>query len=318
MSDAAETVRPKRIVFEVSVRTAERIALALDAEEETAPLTVALFDLGGARVESSIYLPANLPPDFVLDLISHEANGETLASLRVEKLEDEDWVTLSQEQRGSVRAGRFIIHGSHERDQYSRYAIEIDAGQAFGTAHHSSTQGCLIVLDHISKRRRFARVLDLGTGAGTLAIAASRLGRRKVLASDSDKIAVAVAAKNAKKNRAGALVDVVEATGLAHPRLRRARFDLIFANILFRPLFELTPLLARRLASRGSLVLSGITAAQGAALQARYASFGFRLKRRVVIDGWTTLLMARGNAGPSRLIEAELPHRTDIHVSKLR
>jgi ribosomal protein L11 methyltransferase len=106
--------------------------------------------------------------------------------------------------------------------------------------------------------------------------------------------------------------------GLAHPRLRRARFDLIFANILFRPLFELAPLLARRLASRGSLVLSGITAAQGGALQGRYASFGFRLKRRVVIDGWTTLLMTRGNARPSQLIEAELPHRTDIHVSKLR
>ncbi len=192
-----------------------------------------------------------------------------------------------------MRAGRFIIHGSHERDQHSRYAIEIDAGQAFGTAHHASTQGCLIMLDHISKRRRFARVLDLGTGAGTLAIAASRLGRRKVLASDSDRIAVAVAAENARKNRAGDLVDAMPAMGLAHPRLRRAKFDLIFANILFRPLFELAPLLARRVRARGYLILSGITEAQGAALQARYISLGFVLKRRVVIDGWTTLLMAK-------------------------
>lgn len=284
---------PRRIVFEVSVKAAERIALALDEAEETAPLTVALFDLGGARVESSIYLPASLPPDFVLDLIGRAANGEELASLRVETLEEQDWVTLSQQQRGSVRAGRFIIHGSHERDQHSRYAIEIDAGQAFGTAHHASTQGCLMMLDHISKRRRFARVLDLGTGAGTLAIAASRLGRRKVLASDSDRIAVTVAAENAKKNRAGALVDAMPATGLAHPRLRRARFDLIFANILFRPLFELAPLLARRVRARGYLILSGITEAQGAPLQARYISRGFALKRRVVIDGWTTLLMAK-------------------------
>jgi ribosomal protein L11 methyltransferase len=289
---------PRRIVFEVSVKTAERIALALDAEEETAPLTVALFDLGGARVESAIYLPANLPPDFVLDLIEHAANGEALASLRVETLEEQDWVSLSQQQRGSVRAGRFIIHGSHERDQHSRLAIEIDAGQAFGTAHHASTQGCLIMLDHISKRRRFGRVLDLGTGAGTLAIAASRLGRRKVLASDSDRIAVAVAAENAKKNRAGALIEVVPAAGLAHPRLRRARFDLIFANILFRPLFELAPLVVRRLGKRGSIILSGITAEQAKELEGRFRSLGLVLKRRVVIDGWTTLLMAQGRPRP--------------------
>jgi ribosomal protein L11 methyltransferase len=266
---------PRRIVFEVSVKAAERIALALDEEEETAPLTVALFDLGGARVESSIYLPANLAPDFVLGLISEAANGEELASLRVESVEDQDWVTLSQQQRGAVRAGRFIIHGSHERDQHSRYAIEIDAGQAFGTAHHASTQGCLIMLDHISKRRRFAKVLDLGTGAGTLAIAASRLSRRKVLASDSDRIAVTVAAENARKNHAGALVDVVTAMGFG------------------RPLFELAPLLARRMRARGSIILSGITEAQGAALQARFISLGFVLKRRVVIDSWTTLLMAK-------------------------
>ncbi len=85
----------------------------------------------------------------------------------------------------------------------------------------------------------------------------------------------------------------MKAMGLAHPRLRRAKFDLIFANILFRPLFELAPLLARRLGPRGSIILSGITEAQGAALQARFVSLGFALKRRVVIDGWTTLLMAK-------------------------
>jgi ribosomal protein L11 methyltransferase len=114
-----------------------------------------------------------------------------------------------------------------------------------------------------------------------------------VLASDNDRIAVAVAAENARKNRAGALVDAVTATGLAHPRLRRAKFDLIFANILFRPLFELAPLLARRVRARGYLILSGITETQGTALQARYISLGFVLKRRVVLDGWTTLLMAK-------------------------
>ena len=85
----------------------------------------------------------------------------------------------------------------------------------------------------------------------------------------------------------------MKAMGLAHKRLRRAKFDLIFANILFRALFELAPLMARRVAPRGSIILSGITEAQGTALQARYISLGFVLKRRVVLDGWTTLLMAK-------------------------
>ena len=212
---------PRKIVFEASVKAAERIALALDAEEETAPLTVALFDLGAARVESSIYLPSTLAPDFVLvDQPGGKWRGAGFAPRRARREPGLGHAVATAAR--SVRAGRFIIHGSHERDEHSRYAIEIDAGQAFGTAHHASTQACLIMLDHISKRRRFVRVLDLGTGAGTLAIAASR-GRRKVLASDNDRIAVAVASENAKKNCAGALVDVMKAKGLGHQRLRRAR-----------------------------------------------------------------------------------------------
>jgi ribosomal protein L11 methyltransferase len=308
----------KRIVFEVSVKAAERIALALDAEENTASLPVALFDLGQSRVEASIYLPPELPPARVLDLIARVANGEAPAEIRVERLDEQDWVTLSQEKRGAVHAGRFVIHGSHERKFKNRYAIEIDAGQAFGTAHHASTLGCLLMLDHVAKRRRFARVLDLGTGAGTLAIAAARLGRQRVLASDNDPIAVAVAWENVRKNRAGRQVETLTAAGLAHPRLRRAKFDLIFANILFRPLMGLAPALARRIAPRGRLILSGITEEQSTPLKARYASLGFVLKRRVVIDGWATLLMAPGSHRPARLIGNHAADRTGIHVSKLR
>ena len=285
----------QKIIFEISVKAAERIALALDANEETAPLVVALFDLGGARVEASVYLPDTWSADGVIELIRQASNGEDPGALRIEPIEDQDWVTLSQEKRRPVRAGRFFVHGSHERGNFNRHAIEIDAGQAFGTAHHASTLGCLIALDLMLKRRRFRHVLDLGTGTGILAIAAAGLGRRKALASDSDPIAVAVAKENSQKNEAGALVGAVQATGFAHPSLRRAKFDLVFANILFRPLLDLAPLMARRVVPRGMVVLSGITEAQAAALQARYAALGFVLKRRIVVDGWATLLMTRRN-----------------------
>lgn len=111
-------------------------------------------------------------------------------------------MTLSQGKRGKVEAGRFLVHGSHDRANVPRrlLAIEIDAGQAFGTAHHSSTRGCLLALDDQLKRRRPRIVVDIGTGTGILAIAAAKALRRRVMASDSDRVAVAIAADNARKN----------------------------------------------------------------------------------------------------------------------
>src|SRR5581483_8176034 len=112
-------------------------------------------------------------------------------TLTIEPLAPADWVSLSQGKRGPVQAGRFLVHGSHDRARVPRrlLAIEIDAGQAFGTAHHASTRGCLIALDDLFKRERPAAILDLGTGTGILAIAAAKTLRRTVTASDSDPIA---------------------------------------------------------------------------------------------------------------------------------
>ena len=307
-----------KVTIEVPAAAAEQIATALEAAHEPAELAVTLFELSGGSVEVSAYLADRSNPDGLLEMIRDAAGNAALGQIRVELLRDEDWVTLSQGQRGPVHAGRFFIHGSHTRNSRHLLAIEIDAAQAFGTAHHGSTLGCLLALDRLLKCRRFARALDLGTGTGILAIAAARVQRRKLMASDSDPIAVATARENARDNGVGSLVGVVQAAGLAHPRLRRAQFDLVLANLLMRPLLDLAPQLAWALAPRGIAVLSGITNAQSRAVEARYRALGFMLKSRIILDGWTTLVLGRRNQRPLRLIAAEPRPTRHGHVSKFR
>jgi ribosomal protein L11 methyltransferase len=179
----------------------------------------------------------------------------------------------------------------------NRIGIEIEAALAFGTGHHGTTRGCLMGLDRFAKRRpngrgSNARVLDLGTGSGVLAIAAARALRRPVLASDNDPRAVRAARANARLNRTGALVEIIRADGFT-ARLFRARapFDLIFANILLGPLKLMATPMARLLGSNGCVVLSGLLAAQASAALAAYRVHGLVLEHRFHLDGWVTLVL---------------------------
>ncbi len=209
-----------------------------------------------------------------------------------------DWVTVSQGQRGPVRAGRFLVHGSHDRGTVprNRFTIEIDADQAFGTAHHASTCGCLLALDALAKRGRPDLVLDLGTGTGILAIAAARAFDRPVVATDNDPVAVATAKDNARKAGVAQQILALEAEGFAHGALRRLRPDLILANILAGPLYDLAPAMARSLQTGGFAILSGLTWDQAPALAARYRSQGFVVEKRIILDGWATLILGRRSA----------------------
>jgi ribosomal protein L11 methyltransferase len=254
-----------------------------------------VFDLGEGRFEVFAHFAEPPGRDALLALIERACGGALLGQLRIEDLADEDWVTLSQGKRRAVQAGRFLVHGSHDRGKvpHRLAAIEIDAGQAFGTAHHTSTRGCLIALDDVLKRFRPRSVLDLGTGTGLLAIAAAKALKARVLASDNDPLAVATARDNARKNAAAPLVRVLQATGLAHPRLRQAAPDLVLANLLERALHELAPTLARRVAARGRAILSGLTTAQARGIEARYSAHGFILEKRIILEGWTTLVIIR-------------------------
>jgi ribosomal protein L11 methyltransferase len=194
----------------------------------------------------------------MLERLVASAAGEPVA-VRLESVGSADWVARSQSLRGPVCAGRFLVHGSHDRGRIARnrFTVEIDAASAFGTAHHASTRGCLLALDRVLKTARPRSVLDIGTGTGILAIAAAKTMRVDALASDNDPVAARIAADNAKKNGVAGSVRVVEAEGLSHPALRSARPDLLLANLLLNPLLALAPQFARALRGGGMCVLCG-------------------------------------------------------------
>jgi len=276
---------------------AEAIAASLEAAESPAALAITLFECGPGQIEVSAHYAEKPARERLIQLIEGVARGEDLGALRIEALAAKNWVAEAESLRGPVRAGRFLVHGRHDRGKVAagRFTFEIDAGLAFGTAHHATTRGCLIALDRLLKRGRPRRVLDIGTGTGILAIAAANALDGPVLASDMDPVAVAVAAENARRNGVQSRVLVLKAEGLAHPALRRAKADLLFANLLLRPLLELAPAFARALGPGGVCVLSGILEPEARQVGARFRALGFRLDSRILLGGWTTLLLRRGS-----------------------
>ncbi|AGK56447.1 50S ribosomal protein L11 methyltransferase [Hyphomicrobium denitrificans 1NES1] len=220
-----------------------------------------------------------------------------LPEFSAEEVPELNWVAISQAALPPVRAGRFTIHGSHDRARIARgpNTILIDAGEAFGTAHHATTLGCLLAIDRLARSCKFASVLDLGCGSGVLAIAVAKsiVGAR-IVAADMDAQSVKVAAENVRLNGVASQIRVVRASGTTHPEIRsRAPFDLLIANILAGPLIRLAPQLAPPIDRGGTLVLSGILVPQAPEVIATYSAHGFALQRHDRITGWSTLTFAR-------------------------
>lgn len=214
-----------------------------------------------------------------------------------------DWVKASLEGLKPVRAGRFLVHGGHDRDvvKANDIALEIEAALAFGTGHHGTTLGCLIALDDVLKQRRPRHVLDVGTGTGILGIAAAKALKTTVIAGDIDPIAVDVAARNARLNAAASHLRLYVAPGVRHASATRLRrFDLVFANILAKPLRRLAPSIAAVLAPNGMLVLSGLLPSDVPGVLSAYAAQGLSLVQRSQRDGWAALRLRRGGAAPRK------------------
>ncbi|PVM84212.1 50S ribosomal protein L11 methyltransferase [Caulobacter endophyticus] len=216
--------------------------------------------------------------------------------LKVEReaLADADWLAMALSGLPPVRAGRFFVYGMHDRGRLpaSTVNLRIEAGAAFGTGHHGTTVGCLQAYDRLIKAKTFNKVLDVGAGTGLLAIAAARTGSKLAVGTDIDKPSVRISKENAKVNMANARF--VHASGLSNKLVaQNAPYDLVFANILARPLISLAQDIKRALVPGGTVILSGLLRTQERMVKAAYLSRGFKVVSRIHRDAWATLVLQR-------------------------
>ena len=249
--------------------------------------------IDGADVE--IFGYASRPPNAGTFAAALAGAGIRARAIELATVPDDDWVARGLARLPSVRAGRFVLRGSHlPAHPAARHDICIDAGPAFGTGHHPTTATAVETLTGLARRRFRPRLaLDVGTGAGVLAIVMARLWRCPVLAVDHDPDAVACARENVARNRATRWVDVVEADGgdaTGHA------FDVIAANLFAGPLRGMAPRLARSLSPGGYAVLSGLLGRQRLPVLRAYADRNLAVRRVVRRRDWVTLLLARSRA----------------------
>ncbi|MCW5694401.1 MAG: 50S ribosomal protein L11 methyltransferase [Pseudolabrys sp.] len=277
--------------------TARRIADMLDEMLDGDDVACASFEADDGSWQVALHF-GHVPDEAGLrELVGRIAGPQAAAALTIETVETRDWVAESLAGLTPVRAGRFVVHGSHDRGRLkgNDLNIEIEAALAFGTGHHGTTRGCLMALDRLAKRKRRFRVLDIGTGTGVLAIAAAKIFHTRAVATDIDRIAVSATRDNARLNRVPGFMTEVHAPGTRAPDIQKAApYDLIFANILLGPLTRLAKPISRLVAPHGRVVLSGLLPSHANAARSIYAAQGLALERRRDLEGWTTLVLKRG------------------------
>ena len=310
MSSQAPTpahISPRTWVLRLNTDETEGMALAREADAlmEIAPMAIGCYEIQTAT-------PSWRPGQWVLEFCLEDEAGLNLArefiagklgaaraaAVELTEVAAADWIARSLEGLAPVRAGRFWLHGQHDRALRRSHdvALEIEAALAFGTGHHGTTRGCLMMFDGVLKTRRPRHVLDVGTGTGVLAIAAAKVLRRRIVAGDIDPVAARVASANVMLNGVGPFVRVVAGPGVKHPALRAgAPYDLIFANILAAPLRGMAADLALVCASGGQIIVSGLLAGDVAGVLGAFRWQGFYLAKRLDVEGWATLLLHRGS-----------------------
>jgi ribosomal protein L11 methyltransferase len=269
----------------------ERAADAMALIELTPPLPQSVMtaeDPFGPNVTVEALYESMPDTKFLSELIGEDVVAAILP--------DQDWIKASLEGLPPVRAGRFFLYGAHSGANvpHGVIPIHIEAGLAFGTGHHETTALCLAALSQIARRRRHRNVLDLGCGTGVLAIAAAKLWRQQILATDIDPVAIEVTHENARLNGVAPFVCAAVAEGMDHPFIRAAApFDLVLANILSGPLTRLAPGMAAALAPRGIAVLSGLLRWQEDQVLSFYRAQGLVLRRICRQSAWSALVLER-------------------------
>ncbi len=294
-------------------------ALAL-LEPQPAILTQELKPFDDQAWELVAYFDSE-PDDHVISTLMTLLPSSKKAAPTIEKLGDEDWVTMSQSAIEPTAAGRFYVHTAANKGDVppAAVALQIEASRAFGTGSHETTAACLTMLDHLkSKGRRFSHVADIGTGTGLLAFAAMHLWpNAQFTASDIDPVSIDVTMDNAAVNdlplgKGLGQVALCVAPGADHGLIqRRAPYDLLIANILAGPLIALAPSLVAILEDGGTLILAGLLDTQMAAVISAYRKQGMRLDEIIQKGDWPCLRMTKrrryGWRRPRRALHIDTP-----------
>lgn len=277
-------------------QAAKRVVDALTEVFFDGEAAVAAFERPDGRWDVTVHFAEAPDQTLLRELVTNAASAEVANTLAFDTVEARDWVKASLEDLVPVPAGRFVVHGAHDREHVApnKLSIEIEAALAFGTGHHGTTRGCLLLLNHVLKAYQPRRVLDLGTGTGVLGIAAAKALKIGVLASDIDPPSVKVARENARLNETGHLVQAIRATGFSAPEFAQRRpFDLVLANILANPLRQLATPMAKHLAPRALVILSGLLTHQAPSVIAAYRVRGLVPLKHLRIEGWSSLLLRK-------------------------
>ena len=259
------------------------------------PIGVGVFELedGSGFWEVGAYF-SEKPSDVSLSLLAAAFQAE---EFKISELPQIDWVSKVQRSLKPVIAGRFFVYGSHDSDKVPSNCepLLIEASMAFGTGHHGTTKGCLLALEQIISDGFDAKnVIDVGCGTAVLAMAAARVFSANIIASDIDSVAFSVAKTNVLANGLDKSIRCFEASGFSHDQIKTTgSFDLIFANILMKPLLSLAADISRYSLSGGYVVLSGILCEQAELVTNRYIKVGFSLSWEIKIGEWVTLIFCK-------------------------
>ncbi len=261
-------------------------SLEFDGLDPSPADAVSWFEEAPSRFRLEVYVHSEQDEASARAVIGHAAPD---LHVNAEDVRDADWVAMSLDGLPAVEAGRFVVAGAHALKTIhgGRKKLWIEASEAFGTGHHGTTYGCLAALDRIARTRRVRRVLDVGAGSGVLALAAAKLGAHAT-AIEIDPRAAAIAEVNVRNNKLGARMRVRAADGARV--MAQARYDVVFANILMRPLIRLAPHLARATQAGGTLILSGLLQKQEPLIRLAYANRGLTLIGRIRRESWATLV----------------------------